>query len=124
MELSFVDEVKGHIPRSKVVRSSNFISFENLKSDWNQTWFIDTKIGLFVFSCSQMSYLSRSTIMKVQVKKWAQNVKFVSFKKNKTHVPEREVKGQLVYLQTWTALYYIVHTHLANHNYLDPCVQI
>ena len=42
--------VRGHIPRSKVIRDQvvrwaenvKFTSFEKLKSDWNQTWFIDT----------------------------------------------------------------------------------
>ena len=42
-EPSFVDEVQGHISRSKVVRSSckKMVSFEKLKSDWNQIGFID-----------------------------------------------------------------------------------
>ena len=47
-EPSYVHAVKGHIPRSKViwgqvVRSAENVkmaSFEKLKSDLNQTWFI------------------------------------------------------------------------------------
>ena len=47
----FVDEDQGHISRSKniwgqvvTVRKAENVkvaSFEKLKSDWNQTWFID-----------------------------------------------------------------------------------
>ena len=43
----FVDEVKGHIKIKGHLRSSckksriEVASFEKLKSDWNQTWFID-----------------------------------------------------------------------------------
>ena len=48
-EPSFVDEVKGHISRSKVIwgqfvsqaENVKVASFEKLKSDLNQTWFID-----------------------------------------------------------------------------------
>ena len=44
-----VHAVKGHISRSKVigdqvvrlVQNEKFTSFEKLKFDWNQTWFID-----------------------------------------------------------------------------------
>ena len=36
----------------------NVASFENLKSDWNQTWFIDRayNMGTFICSCGQRSY--------------------------------------------------------------------
>ena len=48
-EPSFVDDVKGHISRSKVIcgqvvrqaENVKMASFEKLKSDLNQTWFID-----------------------------------------------------------------------------------
>ena len=48
-EPSFVDEIKDHIPRSKVIRGQvvreaknvKMALFEKLKFDWNQTRFID-----------------------------------------------------------------------------------
>ena len=48
---SYVHVIKGQISRSKVIRGQvvrwaenvKFTSFEKLKSDWNQTWFIDIK---------------------------------------------------------------------------------
>ena len=54
----YVHAVKGHILRSKVIRSQGvrwaqnvkFTSFENLKSDWNQTWFIAYNVG--TYTCS------------------------------------------------------------------------
>ena len=47
---SYVNEVKGHVPRSRVIwgqvrwKMLVFViqvSFERLKSDWDQTWFMD-----------------------------------------------------------------------------------
>ena len=76
-EPSFVDEVKGYISRSKViwgqvVRCENesetenvkVASFEKLKSDWNQTWFIDiiweSSMGnLRIFMRSKLIYLGQ-----------------------------------------------------------------
>ena len=45
----YILAIKGHIPRLKVIRGQvvrwaqnvKFTSFEKLKSDWNQSWFID-----------------------------------------------------------------------------------
>ena len=34
-------EVKGHLRLSFKAENVKVISFENLKSDWNQTWLID-----------------------------------------------------------------------------------
>ena len=46
--LLYAHVVKGHKPRSKVIRGQvvdglrvKFTSFEKLRSNWNQTWFID-----------------------------------------------------------------------------------
>ena len=88
-EPSFVDEVKGHnIPRSKVIRGQavrwaqnvKFTSFEKLRTDWNQTWFIDT-IWDPLYVHAFKGHAPRSKVIRCQVVRWAQNVKFTSFEK-------------------------------------------
>ena len=91
-ELLFVDEVKGHISRSKViwgqvVRSAKHVqlaSFKKLKSNWNQTWFIDTIWGLCQI-CSFSQRSPRSNVIICLVVRWAQNVIFTSFEKFKNN---------------------------------------
>ena len=64
-EPSFVDEVKGHILRLKViwgqvvrlVENVKVASFKKLKSDGNQTWLlIRYNMGTFICSCGLRSY--------------------------------------------------------------------
>ena len=53
-------------------------SFEKLKSDWNQTWFIDTIWDpLNVYAVK--GHIPWSKVIRGQVVRWAQNVKFTSF---------------------------------------------
>ena len=50
-------KVKGHLRSRCKIENVKVTSFENLKSDWNQTWFVDTICDpLQVCSCSQRSY--------------------------------------------------------------------
>ena len=54
--------------------------FEKLKSDWNQTWCIDTlwdPLNVHVVK----GHISRSKVIRGQVVRWAENVKFTSFEK-------------------------------------------
>ena len=58
-------------------------SFEKLMSNWNQTWLIDTlwdPLYVYVFK----GHISRSKVMRGQVIRWDENVKFTSFEKLKS----------------------------------------
>ena len=55
-------------------------SFEMLKSDWNQTWFIDT-IWNPLYVHAVKGHIPRSKVIRCQVVRWAQNVKVTSFEK-------------------------------------------
>ena len=60
------------------------VSFEKLKSDWSQTWFIDTIWGpLYVHAVK--GQIPRSKVIRGQVVRWVQNVKFTSFEKLKSN---------------------------------------
>ena len=57
-------------------------SFEKLKSDWNQTWFIDT-IWDSLYVHVVKGHIPRSKV-RGQVVRWAQGVEFTSFEKLKS----------------------------------------
>ena len=66
----------------KMGQNVKFISFEKLKSKWNQTWFIDIQYGtLCMFVPSEVIYQGQRPSERGQVVRWAQNVKFPSFEK-------------------------------------------
>ena len=55
-------------------------SLEKFKSYWSQTWFIDTIWDpLYVYVVK--GHIPRSKVVRGQVGRWAQNVKFTSFEK-------------------------------------------
>ena len=82
-------------------------SFEKLKSDWNQTWFIDAILDpLYVHVVK--GHILRSKVIIGQVVRWTENVKFTSFEKLKSNcnqtwfidirwepTPVHEVKGHM-----------------------------
>ena len=70
-EPSFVDEVRGHISKViwgqvvRLVENVKVASFENLKSDGNQTWFIDTWEPSYVHVVKVIYQGQRSSEVKV-----------------------------------------------------------
>ena len=82
---SYVNEVKGHIPRSRVIWGQVrwkmlvfviWVSFEKLKSDWDQTWFMDIKWEPSLCWWSQ-GHILRSKVIWGQVGRKVKNEKFV-----------------------------------------------
>ena len=59
------------------------VLFEKLKSDWNQTWFIDT-IWDPLYVHAVKSHKPMSKVIRGQAVRWPQNVKFTSFEKLKS----------------------------------------
>ena len=77
---SYVNAVKGHILRSKVIwgqvvryaENVKMASFEKLKSDWNQTWFIDIIWGPS-YVLTVKGHIPRSKVIWGQVVRQAEN---------------------------------------------------
>ena len=111
--------IKVHVPRSKVIRGQvvrwvqnvKFNSFEKLKYNQNQTWFIDT-IWIHLYVYVVKDHIPRSNVIRGQVVRWVQNVKFTSFKKLKSN------QNQTWFIDTiWIHLYvYVVKDHIPRSN--------
>ena len=66
--------------------------FEKIKSDWNQTWFIDIIWDPLFFHVVK-GHIPRLKVMKGQVVRWVQNVKITSFERLGVHLEPNLVYG-------------------------------